>query len=94
MRSCADVVDGEAVRLEPGFGGGDVGVGDAEAGGEVFRSEPVMEERRPRVGLLSEELLEVGILRGGALEDERDAADGCFVRERAEVVGDADVWIE
>ena len=53
-----------------------------------------MEERRGWVGLLGEKLLEVGLLRGGALEDEGDAADGSVGRERAEVVGDADVWIE
>ena len=89
-----EVVDGEAVGLEPGLGGDDVGVGDAEAGGEVGGCEPVMEERRGWVGLLREKLLEVGLLRGGALEDEGDAADGSVGRERAEVVGDADVWIE
>src|SRR6185437_9247338 len=56
-------VEGEAVRLEPRLCGGDVGIGDAEAGGEVFRREPVMKERRGGVGLLGEELLEVGLLR-------------------------------
>jgi hypothetical protein len=53
-----------------------------------------MEEWRGWVGLLGEKLLEVGLLRGGALEDEGDAADGCVGRERAEVVGEADVGIE
>jgi hypothetical protein len=53
-----------------------------------------MKERRGWVGLLGEELLEVGFLGGGALEDERDAANGCLRRERAEVVGETDVRVE
>lgn len=53
-----------------------------------------MAERRGGVDLLSEELLEVGLLCSGAPEDERDAADGSVGREGTEVVGEADVRVE
>ena len=53
-----------------------------------------MVERRGGIGLLSEELLEVSLLSGGALEDERDSADGGFGSEWAKIVREADAWIQ
>ena len=50
VAAAGETVDGEAVRLKSGFGGGDVGVGDAEAGGEVYGCEPLMVERRCGIG--------------------------------------------
>lgn len=53
-----------------------------------------MEERRRRVGLRGEKLVEVGLLRGAAVEDEGHACDAGVRRERAEVLGSAKVRVE
>ena len=75
VAAAGDGVDGEALLLEPGFGGGDVGVGDAEAGGELVGGEPLVIERRGGILLGGEEGVEVGLLGGGAAEDEGDAVE-------------------
>ncbi|XWK49307.1 hypothetical protein RBB78_18700 [Tunturiibacter empetritectus] len=51
-----------------------------------------MIERRGRVLLGGEELLQGGFLGGRALEDERDAWDGCVGGDGAEVLSGAHSW--
>lgn len=54
----------------------------------------MMEEGRRGVGLAGDELVEVGLLRGAAVEDKGHAGDACVGREGAEVIGGADVRVE
>ena len=68
-----EVVDGEAVGLEPSAEGFEVRVGGAVEAAEVIGLEPVME-----VGVAggvggSDEVVERGFLLGGAAEDEEEA---------------------
>ena len=72
VAAAGDGVDGEALELEPGLDRGDVGVGDAEAGGELVGREPLVIQGRGGVLLGGDESGESGLLGGGAIEDEGD----------------------
>ncbi len=73
VAAASNLVDGEALRGEPGGKGDDIRRSDAEAVGEFLGREPFVIVGRAGVLLLDEELVEGGLLLGARGQDQHHA---------------------
>jgi hypothetical protein len=70
-----DRIDREPLLLEPAFYLFEVGRRHPEAGGKLIRSEPLMIERRCRILLGGNQIVQAGLLGRGSVEYDADSVE-------------------
>jgi hypothetical protein len=86
-KAARNACDGQSLGLEPRGYFGDVGGGEAELGGVLVWSQPLMIERRLRVLLGGEQGVERGALGGRHVEAQGDRGQGAIGGRGTQVDG-------
>ena len=87
-------IDGKTLLLEPALHRVQIGLGHAEARGELIGAEPLVIERRSRVLLRGDQRFQIGFLLSGAIEDDGDSVDAGAGGQAAGIELRLSMWVK